>query len=149
MAGTTPLSDEQSVIDVVGPLAYAQTSTISTSFLPLVLDRRIQFVASIGTNSAGTNALGFSVVQATDTNGANVKAISGLSLANYTNSAQAAFVFDVRGADLDTNNGFDTCALVITGSGTISATVGIVALGDPEITPPTPVGTVVDVVYLR
>lgn len=136
MAGTTPLSDEQSVIDIIGPSSYAQTNGISTLFLPLNADRRIQFVTSIGSIFGGTNALTFQVVQATDTNGASVKPIDDLVVSGYTNQVRTTFVFDVRGADLDTNNGFATCALVVTPSTSAGFVLYIVSLGDPEVTPP-------------
>lgn len=150
MAGTTPLSDSQSVIGIVGPLSYNQTTSISTDFHPLNLDRRIQFITSeyLGDTETGTNVLGFVVQQAKDTNGVDAKPIAGLSVAGFNTPQQSAFVFDVRGADLDTN-GFATCALVVTPSSTNNITLEIISLGDPEITPPTPAAVVQNVFYIR
>lgn len=146
MTSNTKLSEKAAVLATLNPASVAP-STVLTSWVPFANFHSI--AALIQTGVLGASAtLDAKLRQATDASGTGAKDVTGKAITQIVKASGdnvQAFI-EMRGDDLDGNNGFCFVALSLT-VGTSASLVSAVLLGsNPRYFPPTNAATVVQVV---
>lgn len=144
MAGYTQCSDDQTICAVLPPAQYTST-TARCGYVNMSGFNRLQFIVTVGVTGAAESVTA-AVQQATDTTGAGVKALNSqasgnaLTLTAPITASNKSAVINVNAQELDVANGFTSVSLLLTfvtsataGTETVA---GVVAVGQPEITPP-------------
>ena len=142
-------SQKITVAGAINPQSSA--AAVSTAWVPASQFANFLAVLAVGVISAG-GTVNASLSQAQDANGTNAKAITGKAITALTQAGgsgnQQAFI-DLKGDELDVNNGFDYVQLTVTPSGA-AALISAQLLGvDPTYGPADTqaAASVVQVVY--
>lgn len=130
MNGNALPSEVAAVVGTIDPDAYTAATTVS-DYADMGQFESLMFIISVGT-MASTATLDAVIKQATASAGTGAKnltvskAITQLTEAGTDSDKQV--IINVRAEDLDLANGFDFCAISVTG-GTAASDYGVVVLG--------------------